>query len=112
MSPPSTCGQRCPGAGGGDRHGLHAPALAALQGAAEDDLVEALDEAVSARLLTEPAIGSYRFSHALIRSTLYDELGLTARVRMHRRVGEAIESLHPDDVRALAHHFTLAAGRP
>ena len=35
--------------------------------------------------------------------------GLTRRVRLHRRVGEALEAVQPDDVRALAHHFTLAA---
>jgi hypothetical protein len=75
----------------------------------DDGLVDALDEAVTARLLIETGIGSYRFSHALVRSTLYEEIGLTARVRRHRRVGEALEAAQPDDVVALAHHFGLAA---
>ena len=44
-----------------------------------------------------------------MRTTLYDEMGLTARVRVHRRVGEALETVQPDDVRALAHHLTMAA---
>lgn len=75
----------------------------------EDALVSALDEALAARLLIETGVGEYRFAHALVRSTLYDELGLTARVRLHRRVGVALESVRPDDVFALAHHFGLAA---
>ncbi len=83
--------------------------LAPVTGFDEDQLVVALDEAVAARLVTELGVGQYRFGHALVRSTLYEELGLTARVRMHRRVGEAIEAATPDDVFALAHHFGLAA---
>ena len=43
---------------------------------AEDALLDALDEAVAARVLVElsGAVGRYSFSHALIRQTLYDEL--------------------------------------
>ncbi len=85
------------------------PVIAIVQGGDEDSLVEAFDESVTARLLVEMGVGSYRFSHALVRSTLYDEISLTARVRLHRRVGTALESVSPDDVVALAHHFGIAA---
>ena len=63
-----------------------------LQG---DQLLEALEEAVAARVLVEAphAVGRYRFSHALIRETLYEELPATRRVRLHRRIGEALEGL-------------------
>ena len=51
--------------------------------------------------------------HALIRETLYGELTTTRRVRLHRRVGEAIERLahgRPDPPLAdLAYHFVQAA---
>lgn len=83
--------------------------LGTVAGGDEDELIAALDEAVAARLLVETGIGSYRFAHALVRSTLYDEVGLTARVRLHRRVGLAFEAVQPDDVSALARHFGLAA---
>ena len=83
--------------------------VALVHGTGEDEVLGALDEAVQARLLSEVGAGAYRFSHALVRSTLYDEMGLTKRVRVHRRVGEALETVQPDDVRALAHHFTMAA---
>ena len=83
--------------------------LAKVGSTSEDELVDALDESISARLLIEAGVGAYRFAHALVRSTLYDELSLTSRVRLHRRVGESIEALAPHDVRSLAHHFAIAA---
>jgi tetratricopeptide (TPR) repeat protein len=58
-------------------------------------------------------VGRYSFSHALIRETLYEELSATRRVRLHRRIGEALEGLHADDVDShlseLAYHFLRAA---
>ena len=91
--------------------GMHfqLPVIAIVQGGDEDSLVEAFDESVTARLLVEMGVGSYRFSHALVRSTLYDEISLTERVRLHRRVGATLESVSPDDVVALAHQFGIAA---
>jgi tetratricopeptide (TPR) repeat protein len=79
----------------------------------EDDLLESLREAIDARLLEETGVGAYRFAHALVRSTLYEELGVTRRVRLHRRIAEAIEAL--DEVRIdvvlgdLAFHYRQAA---
>ena len=37
---------------------------------------------------------AYRFGHALVRATLYDELSGARRVAVHRRVAEAIEAVH------------------
>ena len=52
------------------------------------------------------------FSHALVREALYEELGVTQRVRLHRRIAEAIEEICGDDREAhlgeLAHHFLQA----
>ena len=41
--------------------------------------------------------GRFTFVHALIRHTLYEELGATRRARMHRRIAEALEVLHGAD---------------
>jgi class 3 adenylate cyclase len=67
-----------------------------------------LDEAVRARLIEEIGVGEYRFSHALVRSTLYDELRATKRARTHARVATAVEQHRPADVAALAHHLVQA----
>ncbi|MGH2942772.1 MAG: BTAD domain-containing putative transcriptional regulator, partial [Solirubrobacteraceae bacterium] len=74
-------------------------------------LLDALDEAVAAGLLTEAGHTDYAFAHALVRQTIYEDLGAARRMRIHRRVGEALETLDHTDacVEALAHHFAHAA---
>jgi class 3 adenylate cyclase/DNA polymerase III delta prime subunit len=80
-----------------------------------DRLIETLEEALAARVIQEmpEAPGRYRFSHALVRETLHDELNTTRRVRLHRRIGEALEALHADhldsQLAALAYHFAEGA---
>jgi len=82
--------------------------LGAVSGLEEDALLAALDEAVAARLVDETAVDTYRFTHVLVRSALYDGLSASRRVRLHRRVGEAMEARDVRDVTALAYHFTEA----
>ena len=82
--------------------------LGNLVDADEDDVVDALDEAVRARLLEEIGPDHYRFGHALVRTTLYEELSATRRRRLHRRVADVLEKLRPDDVVALAYHAVEA----
>jgi predicted ATPase len=80
-----------------------------------DRLVEVLDEATAARVITElpRPVGRYSFSHALIRETLYGELTTMRRVPLHRQIGEALEALYganPEPHLAeLAYHFFEAA---
>jgi DNA-binding SARP family transcriptional activator len=76
-----------------------------------EQLLDALEDCLRSGLIRESAPGRYAFTHALIRQTLYDEMMSTRRARMHRQVGEAIESLpdHDKQVEALAHHFAEAA---
>ncbi|MEA2375337.1 MAG: eukaryotic-like serine/threonine-protein kinase, partial [Thermoleophilaceae bacterium] len=79
-----------------------------------EQLFEVIDEAVSARVIAAVpgAVGRFSFSHALVREGLYEELGVTRRVRLHRRVGEVIEELSGAAVGEqsdqLAHHFLQA----
>jgi DNA-binding SARP family transcriptional activator len=80
-----------------------------------DELLEALDEAMSQRLVggVPGARGRLRFEHALIRETLYDDLSAARRLQLHRRAGEALEALYADRLEPrlseLAHHFCAAA---
>ncbi len=89
--------------------------VAAAAGMAEDDLLTGIDEAVAARLVVEVRgpVPRNRFSHALVRATLYDELTGARRVTLHRRVAEAIERVHAsgldDHLPALAHHWARAS---
>jgi len=81
----------------------------------EDRILDAVDEAIEARLICEVPGRPQRFTflHALIRETLYGELTSTRRVRLHRRVGEAIEQLAEGSptppLADLAYHFAQAA---
>ena len=85
-----------------------------IDGTGEDQLLTAMDEAVSARLMEEVpgARDRYQFSHALIQQTLAEELTTSRRVRMHARIGEALEELYGDEVDThaaeLASHFAEA----
>lgn len=78
-------------------------------------LLEAFEEAVTARLLgvESAALGRYAFSHALVRQTIYEELPIPQRLRLHRAVADAIEELHAADLEPhlpqLAHHLFQAA---
>jgi DNA-binding CsgD family transcriptional regulator/tetratricopeptide (TPR) repeat protein len=83
--------------------------LRATPDQAEDAVLEALDEALAARIIEETSPGRYQFTHALVRVTLYDELRTGQRRRLHHAVGEAVEAVHRRDLDPvladLAHHF-------
>jgi DNA-binding CsgD family transcriptional regulator len=82
-------------------------------GAVQPDVVlQAVDDAIAARLVEEIRAGHCQFTHALVRMTLYDELRTGERRRLHRAVGEAIEAMHRHALDAvlpeLARHFQQA----
>lgn len=78
---------------------------AAAQQRDELELLDELEAAIAARLLEDIGVDRFRFAHALVRSSLRDQISSTRRSRMHRRVAEALERLFPDD---LAHLPELA----
>jgi DNA-binding SARP family transcriptional activator len=85
-------------------------ALAHLSGVTEDELLETLDEAMSARVVSDVpgSPGRLRFAHVLIRDTLYEGLTAVRRVRLHRLAVEVLEGLYGDEsgphLAELAHH--------
>ena len=92
--------------------------LDALERLAElqvDEILEALDAAVAARLVTPVpgGPGRFRFAHALIRDTLYDGLTTPRRVLLHRRAAEALEDVYSQDLEPhfaeLTYHYFEAA---
>lgn len=83
-----------------------------ISGAPDTLFDQVIRRALGAQLLQETPEGDgYRFSHALIRETLYSGLILTTRREWHRRIGEALaESARPDP-ETVAHHFQQANDR-
>jgi len=75
----------------------------------EDRVLDALEAGIVAGLLTEPAPGRVRFTHALVRDTLYADLTWVRRRRVHTRVAETLLRVDPGDVAGLAHHCSQAA---
>ena len=66
--------------------------------------------------LIEPAgagADGYRFTHALIREVLYDELPALERLKLHGRVGDALVDINRADLMpvlsGIAHHYYEAA---
>ena len=90
-------------------------ALTRLSGLAPEELLDALDGAMSERILGDlpGSPGRLRFGHALIRDTLYDELTPARRMQLHRDVAEALAEAHSEDLgphlSELAHHYLAAA---
>jgi class 3 adenylate cyclase/tetratricopeptide (TPR) repeat protein len=85
--------------------------LARMLSVEEDQLVDVLDAADAAALITEvPGIGMrYSFVHPLIPPALYEQLGGGGRRRLHRRALDGLEQVLGDNARAqrrgeLAYH--------
>ena len=80
----------------------------------EDQLLQAVDEAVSFHLIEDVPgqMDRYQFSHALIQQTLAEGVTTSRSVRLHARIAEALEGLYGDDAGShateLVHHFAQA----
>lgn len=78
--------------------------LAAMAGRDPDELLDALEPSVLAGLLEEPAPGTVRFAHTLVRDTLYEDTPMLRRTRLHAGALAVLERRSPGDAAALAHH--------
>src|SRR5207245_255604 len=81
----------------------------------EDTLLDLLDEALQAGVLTEEGSGSrilYAFWHPLLVSHLYERLSATRRMRLHRRAAEVLQrlSVKQDEVAATITHHLVQGG--
>jgi DNA-binding CsgD family transcriptional regulator/tetratricopeptide (TPR) repeat protein len=87
---------------------------ALIDDTSQDQLLDLLDEALTARVIEEllDTAGRYQFTHALIQETLAIELSLTRRTRLHARIANSLEKLYGVEAEAhaseLAHHFAQA----
>ncbi len=78
----------------------------------EDTTVRALDELWTRRIVREHGLNSYDFSHDKLREVAYAALGPPQRRLYHRRIAQAFEVAHADDLDAvsgqIASHYERA----
>ena len=75
-------------------------ALRHLSGYSDEALYDALDEAMSERIVGDVPgdAARLRFAHVLIRDTLYDELTPARRMQHHREAGAVLERIHASNL--------------
>lgn len=77
-----------------------------------DEVQADLQHAIAARVVEAGAVQDHRFSHDLIRQSLYGALPATDRRKLHAAVADALERAHPHQsqhvIAAVAHHLTEA----
>jgi DNA-binding SARP family transcriptional activator len=82
--------------------------LVAVTGQDEDAVLDGIESALVAGLLTEPGPGRLAFPHALVRDAAYETVSRMRRTRLHVRAAAAVERHRPHDVTAVAHHYETA----
>ena len=81
-----------------------------VSGVGDDALVDVLEQALEAHLVDElPSGTTFRFTHALVRETLYDGLISLRRRGWHRTIGEVLAHRAQPDPDVVASHYRQAA---
>ena len=70
--------------------------LTAASGGDEEAVLDALDELWHRRIIREQGAG-YDFTHDKLREVAYAAVSPVRRRRLHRAIGDALESVHADD---------------
>jgi DNA-binding CsgD family transcriptional regulator/tetratricopeptide (TPR) repeat protein len=89
--------------------GFDFPLLAEMTDLPEDDLLDAIDEAIDAAFLrpTERRPEHYDFAHAIVRESLAATWNPSRRARLHRRAAEALERIHEGRTNDIAGDLAL-----
>ena len=86
----------------------------AVTGLDDEATLDAAEAAVLAGLVIEDdrAAGRYRFAHALVRETIYEDISRARRARLHARVADALVAVRgaePEPAAEMAYHCWQAA---
>jgi tetratricopeptide (TPR) repeat protein len=90
-------------------------ALRRLSDRKPDEVLDDLDRAARAGLVgvVSGSLGRFRFSHEVVRETLYEELTSANRMQLHSQAAQVLRQLYATDevphLAELAHHFFEAA---
>ena len=83
--------------------------LQATSGRRDEEVVDGVEVLVARQLLSEQE-QTYLFNHEIIRELTYSDLSSGRRQLLHRRAGEALQRLRPNDVATLAWHYEQGEG--
>ena len=88
--------------------------IEAVTGLDDEPALDAAEAAVLAGLVIEDdrAAGRYRFAHALVRETIYEDISRARRARLHARVVDALVAVRgpePGPAAEMAYHCWQAA---
>ena len=88
--------------------------IEAVTGLDDEPALDAAEAAVLAGLVLEDdrAAGRYRFAHALVRETIYEDISRARRARLHARVADALvatRGAEPEPAAEMAYHCWQAA---
>jgi len=72
----------------------------------DEQVLQAVETTLEARLLAEDGQDGYRFTHDLIRETVGNGLSAARRRRLHHRIGQALERQPGASAESLAFHFS------
>jgi DNA-binding SARP family transcriptional activator len=72
----------------------------------ENLVLDTLESALDLGFLVEQ--DRVRFAHILVRDVLYAEVSQARRTRWHADIAAILERIRPNDIDALAHHYTQA----
>jgi len=82
--------------------------LLQVTGTGEDALIDILEAALKTQLIEELKEGvgeRFWFSHALIPAALRESISGLRRTRLHRKVAQTMEAIHPQAYQRLAYHW-------
>ena len=86
--------------------------LSTVGNADADSAVRALDELWHKRIVREHGANSYDFTHDKLREVAYGEISAPQRRMLHRRVAQALEAMHAEDLDSvsgqIASHYERA----
>ena len=85
----------------------------------EDTILDLLEEAIQAGVLTEEGTGTritYQFWHPLLVSHLYDQFSAARRARLHRRAAEVLQRVYQgreeEGAAVITHHLVAGGADP